>query len=326
MLSRTDSIGDVVLTLPMAGQIKRVFPNCRIIFLGRTYTRDVISVCRHVDTFVNYDELVNLSPKEKTTAISAWKAHVFIHVFPRPDIAWMAMRARVPHRAGTRSRWYHWITCNHLVRLPRKRSRLHEAQLNLKLLRFLNVHTWVPLEEIPDLYGFGNVPPADETVTALIDKTRVNLILHPRSKGSAVEWGLPNYRELIALLPAKTYKIFITGTAADGQSMERFLERHSEVTNLCGKLSLAQLIAFISRADALVAASTGPLHIAAALGIKAIGLYSARRPLFPQRWGPVGKNAHALVADASCEACRRGKKCDCVQHISPRRVLDLLES
>ena len=110
------------------------------------------------------------------------------------------------------------------------------------------------------------------------------------------------------------------------KNLQGFLERHSEVTNLCGKLSLAQLIAFIGRVDALVAASTGPLHIAAALGIKTIGLYSARRPLFPQRWGPVGKNAFALVADPGCETCRRGKKCDCVQHISPRRVMQILES
>ncbi|RYG01290.1 MAG: glycosyl transferase family 9, partial [Chitinophagaceae bacterium] len=38
IISRTDSIGDVVLTLPMAKIIKQQFPDCRIAFLGKEYT------------------------------------------------------------------------------------------------------------------------------------------------------------------------------------------------------------------------------------------------------------------------------------------------
>ena len=34
ILSRTDSIGDVVLTLPMAAALKQSFPGCTVVFLG----------------------------------------------------------------------------------------------------------------------------------------------------------------------------------------------------------------------------------------------------------------------------------------------------
>ncbi|MBL0315693.1 MAG: hypothetical protein IPP69_07900 [Flavobacteriales bacterium] len=56
-------------------------------------------------------------------------------------------------------------------------------------------------------------------------------------------------------------------------------------------INLAELIAFINQYDGLVAANTGPLHIASACGIHAFGLYSLKRPIHPGRWSPVGKNA-----------------------------------
>ena len=51
------------------------------------------------------------------------------------------------------------------------------------------------------------------------------------------------------------------------------LLKNKNIIDLTGKLSLQQYISFINAANGLVAASTGPLHIAAALNKKAIGLF-----------------------------------------------------
>ena len=51
ILSRTDNIGDVVLALPMAGMIKKHYPDCKVIFLGRTYTKPIIDACENIDEF-----------------------------------------------------------------------------------------------------------------------------------------------------------------------------------------------------------------------------------------------------------------------------------
>ncbi|MEE8549974.1 MAG: glycosyltransferase family 9 protein, partial [Gemmatimonadota bacterium] len=90
-------------------------------------------------------------------------------------------------------------------------------------------------------------------------------------------------------------------------------------------LRLDDLISFVSRADALIAASTGPLHLAAALGREAIGLYSPKRPRHPDRWAPVGKHAHALVFDENCEKCREGMDCACIEDIPPSAVYEILK-
>lgn len=96
--------------------------------------------------------------------------------------------------------------------------------------------------------------------------------------------------------------------------------------DLTGKLSLTEFISFINLCDVLVAASTGPLHIAAALGKKAIGLYSPRRPIHLGRWAPVGKDAHALVFDELCEKCKNKQDCNCIENIEVQKVVHLISS
>jgi ADP-heptose:LPS heptosyltransferase len=90
-------------------------------------------------------------------------------------------------------------------------------------------------------------------------------------------------------------------------------------------MDLGGLMAFIAAADALIAASTGPLHIASALGIKAIGLYPPIRPMHPGRWAPLGKKAVYLVKDAECDKCRKSLECLCMKDLSPELVKNELE-
>lgn len=326
LLSRTDSIGDVILTLPMAGVIKGNFPDARVLFLGRTYTKAVVQACEHVDEFINYDELLKLSVKEQIAFIQSKKVDAVVHVFPLKHIAFLLKKAGVPVRVGTRNRLYHWVTCNKLIALSRKNSDLHESQLNIKLLSFLNIRTDLPLSAIAQCYGFTQVKPlSNELFANSIDKNIVKVILHPRSKGSAREWGLENFSRLINSLPENRYQIFISGTKDDGKSMEQFITAHPKAIDITGKLTLEEFISFINVCDVLVAASTGPLHIAAALGKKAIGLFAPMRPIHPGRWAPVGANAHYLVQHKNCSDCRKGGRCLCIEQIEVNEVKKHIE-
>lgn len=326
ILSRTDSIGDVMLTLPMAGLLKEKYPKCRIIFLGKSYTKAVIEACEHVDEFIDWDALSKLGESEKKEAVKQLRADAIVHVFPRREIAKLAKEAVIPVRIGTTGRLYHWLHCNTRVKFSRKRSGLHEAQLNVKLLKPLRIEKEYSTTELISYYGFKKIKTLPEAFASMIDKTKFNLILHPGSQGSAREWGIENYSSLIAQLPTDRYKLFITGTAAEGESLRQFITAHPQLIDLTGKLKLEELIAFISNADGLVAASTGPLHIAAALGKKAIGLFAPMRPIHPGRWAPLGENAKYLVLDKDCSACRKSRDCACIKAIQPLEVTLALES
>ena len=64
IISRTDAIGDVVLTLPLAVYLKQQKPGCEIIFLGRNYTKPIVELCPAVDIFISWDDISNNSVEE----------------------------------------------------------------------------------------------------------------------------------------------------------------------------------------------------------------------------------------------------------------------
>jgi heptosyltransferase III len=320
LISRTDSIGDVILTLPVAGMLKEKFPEAKVIFMGRSYTEPIVSCCAHVDEFLNYDDLEKLPEKEAARHVMDTGADTFIHVFPKPKLARLAHLAGIKYRIGTTGRIYHWTTCNKLVRMSRKRSDLHEAQLNIKLLKPLGITSIPSTDSIWKYYGFTKIMEPTVKVISLIDSTRKNVILHPGSKGSAREWGLENFEKLITLLPERTYKVFISGTKEEGNRYTELLARYPHVIDLCGKLDLSEFISFISRANALVAASTGPLHIAAAAGITALGIYPPMRPIHPGRWAPLGPKAKYFVKDTACSDCKKNMDCHCMRSITAEMI------
>lgn len=322
LISRTDNLGDVILTLPMAGILKKEIPGCHILFLGKAYTRPLIDACEFVDEFLDWDEIKKMLDAGSLMLDENFKADVIIHVFPDKKIQKLAKAAKIPLRIGTSHRWYSWLYCNKLIHYSRKNSSLHEAQLNLKLLEPLGITKEYSLAEIPSYYGLTKLTtaPWHHGTTEPF-----NLILHPKSKGSAREWGLENFSKLIDLLPVEKYKIFVTGTKEEGALMKDFLDQNRDrVRDMTGKLSLAELLTFINSCDGLVAASTGPLHIAAAFGKRAIGIYAPMRPIFPERWAPLGKNATYLVLDKKCEECRKTCDCTCIRAITPEQVVEKL--
>ena len=80
LISRTDAIGDVVLTLPLCGALKKYLPKVEVLFLGRTYTKEVIAKSKFVDGFVNADDLLRLPEAEAVAYLKSLKVDAIIHV------------------------------------------------------------------------------------------------------------------------------------------------------------------------------------------------------------------------------------------------------
>jgi ADP-heptose:LPS heptosyltransferase len=315
ILSRTDNLGDVVLTLPVAGFLKEQDPKNEVYFIGKAYTRPIIEACQFVDKFLDKDEILKDSEK-----LASLKADAIVFIFPDQDLASVAKKAKIPLRIGTSHRWWHWLYCNKRIDFSRKNSSLHEAQLNFKLLEGLNFNLEPNFGLIADWYGL-KTPDLTPELQNLLSKEKLNVILHPKSKGSAREWHLDSYFALAQNNP--DIQFFVTGTQAEGdliQSQKPDLLALENVYNLAGKFSLSEFFMFISICDGLVACSTGPLHIASALGIHALGIYPPIQPMHPARWQPIGKKAKVLVLDKDCSDCRKTENCSCINAISVAEV------
>jgi ADP-heptose:LPS heptosyltransferase len=321
LICRTDNIGDVVLTLPLAGYLKQLLPGVRVDFLCRGYAAPLVRHCRHIDHVLVLEEQ---DDPARTFADEGYDTVIF--AFPNRRLAQAARRAGVANRVGTSHRVYHWLSCNRLAWFSRVRSPLHEAQLNFKLLRPLGIDHTPALADIPALYGLS--APRLPAVDALCEPGSFKLILHPKSNGNGREWPLAHYEALARRLQsAPGVRVWITGSAAEGQLLERdvaglFALPH--VRNLCGRFDLAGLVALIGAADGLVASGTGPLHIAAALGRPALGLFPPIAPIHPGRWGALGAQARSLCAVQRCNSCTGKAACTCMDAISVDEVAEAI--
>jgi heptosyltransferase III len=319
-ISRTDSIGDVLLTLPIAAWLKEKYPSCKITFFCRSYTAPIVKHYEAIDDIVKIDDLLTLSKKEQVDAIESLNLDAVVHVFPKKELAKLFKKALVPTRIGTSHRLFHLNTCNVRINFTRKNSLLHESQLNFELIRPFGLSEIPSLEEINAFTTYFQTENQElpNELNTLIDKKYI--VLHPKSQGSAREWPIEKYIELAKQLIVNNYAVVFTGTEQEGKLFRKELPKDPNCYDSTGKLTVDQLIWLIKNASGLVACSTGPLHIAGFLNTKAVGLFSPRIPIHPGRWKPLGFHSSTLVFDENCSTCQNKKACDCISNISVDHV------
>jgi ADP-heptose:LPS heptosyltransferase len=324
VISRTDSIGDVLLTLPVVSWFKEQFPHCHITFLCKAYTAPIVRCHQKVDEVLILDELEKLNLQEQIAFIKQKKYDAIIHVFPRKELAKLFKQAAVPFRVGTSHRVYHWLNCNIRPNFTRKKSPLHEAQLNFELVRPFGLTEIPSIENINAKTKDLKIKPQVLPVIVPQDKKNGIVILHPKSQGSAREWPMEKYIHLAKELTVKNYVVCFTGTEKEGLLFRDKIPADENIIDTTGLLSIDQLMFLIKESKALVACSTGPLHIAGYAGIRAIGLFSPKVPIHPGRWKPLGEQSTTLVFDSECKTCAADKPCNCIEKISVQAVLDQL--
>jgi len=142
-------------------------------------------------------------------------------------------------------------------------------------------------------------------------------------------WPLNYWRELAkALIDKYNCKIVLTGSSDDANFSEQILDVSFNIESYCGKLDILKNSALLSICNVVISGDTGPLHIASAVGVPAIGLYGAAPIL---RTGPYGTRTSALCSDRSCVPCNR-RKCKytkkgepytpCMEDIHPNKVFN----
>lgn len=325
LISRTDSIGDVVLTLPMCVWIKETYPSAKIIFLGDTYTKPILECLPQIDEIMELSVLQQMPDSNKVDLLKSKKIDVCIHVFPRKEIASLARKAKIPTRVGTSHRSFHLLSCNVKLNFSRKNSDFHESQLNFELLKPFGIKTLPSLEQVSSwMKAFKPVEvELPKNIAADLEKPTQKVILHPKSQGSALEWPIEKYAIVAKELLERGYSVYYTGTEQDGVYIRSFIQQHENCRDTTGKLTLAQLVCFISKCDMLVACSTGPLHLGGVLGLKTIGLFSEKRPIHPGRWKALGDDVHILVSNGKLESSKI-KSLNSIEQIESARVIEAL--
>lgn len=288
LISRTDKIGDVILTLPMIPEIKRLSPSSKISLFISNKLGNLLNGYEGVDNIFYYEDVVD-------NLLNFFKSNDFdtiINVFPRKDIAVASFRAGIKTRVGTAYRFYSFLF-NERIKEHRKYAVKHESEYNLNLLSFLNKE--ISFEKIFHLsYTDSEYRDLKNKLSKHFNLDTKYIIIHPGSKGSAVDLPVNKLIELAEYVKTKypLFKIVITGLDQESNVTSLFpLKLGGDIINLTGMLDLREMMILIDKCKLFVSNSTGPIHIAGALNRKIIGFYPNSAPMNAVRWKPLSNQA-----------------------------------
>lgn len=324
LIIRTDRIGDVVLTLPMAKIIKKKFPNSQITFLVREYTASFPRNSSYVDHTIilptkngkiNFFKLVSLIRKEKfDTAII---------VYPRLVISLAVGLSGIKQRIGSGFRLFSFLFTDKVYE-HRKRGDKHELEYNLSLLASLGINE---IEKNSVSFDIQVTKISEQKIDTLLKELKVPedkklVIVHPGSGGSSIDLPISSFIKFTERLARELdYSILITGSETEKMTCEKFMIEKNTY-NLAGKLNLEELTALINRSNLLIANSTGPIHIAAALDKYVIGFYPKIKECSVERWGPYTNKKLIFSPTIDCSNCTR-EQCERLNCMSSINVDDV---
>lgn len=319
---RLDRIGDLVLTLPSDQVLSSADVTWAISknldFLAKASVPPRKTLLLEKQFQPGFRSLVEWIKKEQPQGIIIFNGPWWVY--------FAAFIYRIPLRGGVKSRWYSFLFLNRGIRQKRSLSQKNELDYNLDLV-----------QSVLQIKSQENTPPLRIEADQNTSKTFAHrfglvplsyVIIHPGMGGSAENWPLEKWETLIRKAVLK-FSVVITGTSIDESwlfPLKKKLADLPQIHWLDEKLNANELLSAMKGASAVVAPSTGVVHLAASLGVKTIGIYSPVRVQAPKRWGPLGPQVSVHVPQVSCPGhfkCHM-QECqyyNCMDQISVESVL-----
>lgn len=293
VISRTDKIGDLVLSIPAISAVRVMYPEAKIYVLVRKYNAPIVSCLSSIDEVIIYD---NYTLKELSEYLRSKGIDTFISLYSDFKIGLLSFLSGAVVRSGPLSKIHSWFFYNRGIKQRRSLSIKNEAEYNLDLVRNLDSKLYDSMEFTWEkiCYKDENRLEAEKFLQLnKIDKPFI--LIHPFSGGSAKNYTIDEYMDLID----EVYKlmdnvdIVISSSIYDRDKIGYIRERSSKVFIYESK-SLLDLAALIDRCEVYIGGSTGPSHIAGSLGKKCVCIYPVKASMSPVRWGLFGNEKRTI--------------------------------
>lgn len=283
LIARLSALGDTVCCLPVAVALKRKYPDCSIVWAVDPRFAGVVDCCPAVD------EVVRVKPSLKSIPRFEGEFEAALDLQGLLKSALCVAFTKAGRKVG-----YHWQREGSSLfseRILPDPSSLHVVDQYMDVARALGTEQ--------ETAEFGLVPKSEdlESLSVRLSELRVEggvAVLNAGAGWASKRWPPEHFSELVArLYEAGLTPMLIGGKAAgDVAAAEEVIRLCPKPpVNFLGQTNVRQLIALLSMAKIHVGGDTGSTHIAAALGIPAVGLYSITRP---ERSCPYGQISRCL--------------------------------
>ena len=322
LVTRIDNLGDVVMVLPALRWLKSQYSGLQVEMVVRDYARALAQACPWVDRV--------WSPEEVTQAVAAREPapDAVFHLQSTRQLLSDCVRWGIPWRVGNLLRSAHWLRCNRWVMFSKRRMREHESALSWRYFAALfdrapSTLQWAVLLQEKGWLSLTAAPPSP-ALSAPARLQKLHVLVHPGSNGNGRQWPMQHFAELVQALQAAGHAVSVTGAAAERAALAPWLAQLPPgVDDLVGQLSLPRFMEVIAGADCLVASGTGPLHLAGACGIHAVGIFPPLLPIGALRWRPIGPRVTTLQTPLPglCEKACSNLNCTCMAAVTVSDVL-----
>jgi len=337
LVTRTDRLGDLVLSLPVFGLLAGADPGGEVHAMVAPAAVPLVANDPHLARVWTWHD--GLSGRERQDLRERLRAEHFDAVvmlqYRRP-LAALLWRVGIGLRCGPLSHWSSWLLLNRGLRQNRSAGGCHEMVYNSQLAQHLlaatggasgtattcppRLHLSAPQRQMSEQFRAEEVAPGAEVV-----------FLHPGSGGSALDWEPERFAAVAnALAESPARQVFVTGAGSDAAVVSAMRATLSPAVRvLLDRYDLEGLLAVLAAGDLFIGPSTGPLHLAAALGVPTLGLFPPVRAMHPDRWGQRGAprvESRHIVPEVACPARHRcqGERCrfhSCMDKIQAQTVI-----
>jgi len=310
LITKYLGMGSLVLATPMAGAVRRRYPQARLFFLTFEANAEIcrllgiadeVLTIRTTDLFAFVRDLVSVLTRLRREGIDLAFDLEFLSKFSALMVYFCGARERVGYAFN--GMW---------------RARLLTRPIPYEP-RYHITRVFSALVEPPPLEARGSLPIVSPRVSegsmgfieALLRKNGVRqgreiVCVNVNTGEMCLErrWPRNRFAELIREILrrglATVVLIGAPGEQAYVQSVVDLVGPAPDLVNLAGELSVEQLLALLKRARFLLTNDAGPLHLASACGTPTIALFGPESPLL---YGPVGNGHMVFYKRVHCSPC-----------------------
>ena len=331
LVVKLDHLGDVLLATPVFSNLRRAYPNTELHALTGAWSRVVLEKHPDVSKVIEYNSPAFCRTGQPTSlkqtfrlyrALRRQKYDLMVELRSDWRVVWFAFLRLAPKRLDRAA-----LQVANKLGLAQFTG-THETTRNLDVLKQAGIP--IPVQTTTFSVTAENKEWAsDFLATHQIDREHPLIAIHPGSPIELKRWLPERFAELADwLIAQKGAQILFVGVKDEIQIITDIQARmRGESINIAGETTLTQLASILHRCNVFIGNDSGPMHLAAAVGIHTIGLYG---PGDPTRFGPVGEKCQTIRRKLDCPPCPgttcRFREEGCMSKIQVTDVIQALET
>jgi heptosyltransferase-3 len=321
LIYRLGSLGDTVIALPVFNKIREAYPDAEITLLTNKPVVDKAAPLQSVlgDGFF-FNSILNYPIGTRSPAV-LFKLIKQIRRLKIDTVMYMAgvrilnTSFKTKLTAQRDQLFFKAAGAKHIIGFPSV-----QADLSVVIDDATGMHEWEAKRLARRFKALGDIPLGDERYWDLhltdeeqqlatehlksIDLDNPILAVSTGTKNQTNDWEEYNWLNLFErLAPALlNWQLVLIGGPDEAERGDKCLTLwQNNGVNLCGKTSPRVSGAVVKHAQLFIGHDSGPMHLAACVGVPCVGIFSARN--FSGKWFPRGDANTILYHKTDCAGC-----------------------